>query len=272
MDSVKRKGAAAVAHGHAHGVHTIDRLAYRSGLRGWNAGFKTVLSLGTLALCLAADRAAVSAAVLAACAALQRGKGRLPLREYLGLLAVPLGFALLGGLAVACDLSAVPAGDWCLRLPGVYLCVSADSARFAAALVLKAMGAVSALYLLALTTTAGELVGVLRRAHLPPLLCTLLYLLYRFVFVLLDTYGRMRDAAGARLGWRDFRTSCRTFGGTAGNLLVLALRRARVYDDAMAARGCDGEVRFLDEPKPVRAAQVAGMLLFWAALGALAWL
>lgn len=50
-----------------------------------------------------------------------------------------------------------------------------------------------------------------------------MYLTYRFIFVLLDTYGRMYDAAAARLGWRDFRTSCRSFGGTAANLLVVAL-------------------------------------------------
>nr|WP_297176307.1 cobalt ECF transporter T component CbiQ [uncultured Agathobaculum sp.] len=261
-----------MAHGHAHGVRAVDRLAYRSGMRDWNAAFKTVLAAGTLGLCLAADRLAVSLCVIAACAALQRVCGRLPLRDYLGLLAVPLGFLLLGGLAVAVDLSAVPAGGWSLRLPWCCLCADADSVRFAAALVCKALGAVSALYLLALTTAAGEWVAVLRRAHLPALLCELLYLIYRFVFVLLDQSGRMRDAAGARLGWRDFRTACRSFGGMAGNLLVLALRRARVYDDAMAARGYDGALRFLEEDKPVRAAQVAGLLAFWAALLALAFL
>ena len=259
-----------MAHGHTHGPRSIDRLAYQSGMRGWNPAFKTVLAVGTLILCLAADRPAVSVAIIVSLAALQRCKGKLPLRDYGGLLLVPLAFLLLGGAAVAWDVSAVPAGDWHTRLPWFYLCASADSVRFAAALVLKALGAVSAMYLLALTTTACELVDVLRRAHLPPLLCELMYLIYRFVFVLLDMYGRMRQAAGARLGWRDFHTSCRSFGGTTGNLLVLALRRSRVYSDAMAARGYDGDLCFLEEEKPVRAAQIVGMMVFWAALLALA--
>src|SRR5699024_3700046 len=101
---------------------------------------------------------------------------------YIGLLLVPLAFLLLGGAAVAWDIAAVPAGDWNMRLPWFYVCASAESIRFAAALVLKALGAVSAVYLLALTTAACELVEVLRRAHLPPLLCELMYLIYRFVF------------------------------------------------------------------------------------------
>lgn len=258
-----------MAHRHGRGVRSIDQLAYQSGMRNWNPAFKTVLAVGTLILCLAADRPVVSIVVILVLAALQKGKGKLPLPDYFGLLLVPLAFLLLGGVAVAFDITAVPVGDWPVRLPWFCLCASADSVRFAAALVLKALGAVSAMYLLALTTTACELVDVLRRAHLPPLLCELMYLIYRFVFVLLDMYGRMRQAAGARLGWRDFRTSCQSFGGVAGNLLVRALHRSRVYADAMAARGYDGELRFLEEQKPVRGAQIVWMLLFWAALVAL---
>ena len=253
-------------HHHSHGVRSIDHLAYTSGMGGWNPAFKTVLALGTLVLCLAADRPAVSAAVILALAALQKGKGGLPLRDYCGLMRVPFAFLLLGGLAVACDLSFAPTGGWCVSLHWFYISASADSVRFAAALELKSLGAVSALYLLALTTAACEFVGVLRRAHLPGLLAELMYLIYRFIFVLLDTHGRMREAAGVRLGWRDFRTSCRSFGGTAAGLLVVSLRKSRTYYDAMAARGYDGALCFLEEDKPWRASQVAGMLAFWAAL------
>lgn len=257
---------------HGHGIHSIDRQAYRSGMRDWNAGFKTALSIGTLILCLAADHAAVSVCVILSFAVLQTVKGKLSLGDYLALLCVPLAFVLLGGIAVACDLSAIPAGEWNVPLPGGYLCASTESVWTAFRLILKVLGAVSAMYLLALTTTAAELVNVLHHAHLPSLLCTLMYLIYRFVFVLLDQYGRMRDAAGARLGWRDFRASCRSFGGAAGNLLVMALRRARVYDDAMAARGHDGTLRFLEEKKTVHGSQIVCMLLFWAVLLALAWI
>ena len=161
-------------HTHSHGVRSIDHLAYTSGMSGWNPAFKTVLALGTLVICLAADRATVSAAVILALAALQKWKGGLALHDYGGLLRVPLAFLLLGGAAVACDLSSVPAGDWSLSLHWFYLCASADSVRFALALVLKSLGAVSALYLLALTTSACEFVGVLRRAHLPGLLTELM--------------------------------------------------------------------------------------------------
>ena len=123
-------------HHHSHGVRSIDHLAYTSGMGGWNPAFKTVLALGTLVICLAADRPAVSAAVILALAALQKGKGGLPLQDYCGLMRVPLAFLLLGGLAVACDLSFAPTGGWCVSLHWFYISASADSVRFAAALVL----------------------------------------------------------------------------------------------------------------------------------------
>ena len=252
-----------------HGAQTIDHLAYASRMAGWNAGFKTLLALGTLALCLWADRAAVSAAVIVSLAAVQKGCGGIALRVYGRLLRVPLAFVLLGAAAVACDLARAPVGDWQLRLGGLYLCTSAAGLRFAGALALQSLAAVSALYLLALTTAVSEVVGVLRRAHLPALLCEVMYLVYRYIFVLLDTHARLKTAAAARLGYRDFRTACRSFGGEAGNLLVVALGRARRCYDAMAARGYDGSLGFLEEEKPWRAAQVAGAAAYWAALAAL---
>ena len=254
---------------HGHSVRSVDHLAYISGMGSWNPVFKTVLALGTLALCLAVDRVTVSLAVILSLAVLQRVKGGLAVRDYAGLMRVPLAFVMLGGLAIVCDISSTPAGDWNLPLGWFYVCAGADSARFAFALMLKSLGAVSALYLLALTTSACEFVGVLRRAHLPQLLAELMYLTYRFIFVLLDTHERMRAAAGARLGWRGFCTSCRSFGQTAAALLVVSLHKSRIYYDAMAARGYDGALRFLEEEKPWRATQVAGMAAFWAALALL---
>ena len=53
-------------HTHGHGVRSIDHLAYTSGMGGWNPAFKTMLAVGTLVLCLAADRPAESSAAIRA--------------------------------------------------------------------------------------------------------------------------------------------------------------------------------------------------------------
>ena len=74
----------------------------------------------------------------------------------------------------------------------------------------------------------------------------------------------MKAAAVSRLGYVDFKTSCRSFGQTGGNLFLLSLRKANTYYDAMVSRGYEGELVFWEEEKPVKLWQV-GILAMYAA-------
>lgn len=254
-------------HGHRHaGVRSIDAFACTSRLAGWNPAFKTVFAVAVLLFCVAADRPAVSLLVLAAMAWLTVARGGLHFRDYLGLLAIPLAFLAVSGLTLALDLSWTARPGLCWSLHWFYVYTTPAQLYRAVSISLKALGAVSAMYFLTLTTPACEIVGVLRRARLPRLFIELMYLIYRFVFILLDMQQRMRASAESRLGYRDFPTACRSFGGTAGNLLIVALRRASTYYDAMTARCYDGDLRFLEEEKPVRPAQVGWACAFGALL------
>lgn len=244
-------------HGHGHtGVRSIDYFAYTSGLCGWNAAFKMVFSLSMLIFCIAADSIPVSLFTLSAMTVLIVGLGGLEMRHYLALLSVPLGFLVMSGLTLALHASGAPQGEFFLHLHFFYVYTSSVDLFYALSLTLKALGAVSCMYLMTLTTPASEIVGVLRRAHVPKIMVELMYLIYRFIFILLDVHGRMHAAAASRLGHRDFRASVRSFGGIAGNLLVLSMRRASTYYDAMESRCYGGEMRFLEQEKPARAWQI----------------
>lgn len=237
---------------HAHtGVHSIDYFAYASALSGWNAAFKVIFSTVSLILCIAADNFFVSVFFVAVMMALIVGWGKLWMHEYLALLSIPVFFMAVSGLTIALSVSHAARGEYCWDLGLFYLYTSREDLWYAASLTCKAFGAVSAMYFMTLTTPACEIVGVLRRAHIPKLIIELMYLIYRFIFILLDVYGRMREAAESRLGYRDFRTSCRSFGGTVGNMLVLSMRKAGTYYDAMLSRCYTGEMQFLEPEKPV---------------------
>lgn len=111
------------------------------------------------------------------------------------------------------------------------------------------------MYMMTLATPASEMIGVLKRIHVPKMIVELMYLIYRFIFVLSDTHSQMKQAAVSRLGTCDFRTSCRTFGSTAGNLLVASLKRADTYYDSLLSRCYDGDLCFLEEEKRIREAR-----------------
>ena len=148
---------------------------------------------------------------------------------------------------------------------GGWLVVTAAAQVRARLVMARALGAVSCLYFLSLSTTMPEILSVLRRAHVPSVMTELAILIYRYIFILLSACHAMRDAAASRLGYSGFRRSIRTTGAVYGNLLAASFRRAGACFDAMESRCYDGEIRFLEREKPVTA---PAALLFGGLLAA----
>ena len=260
--------------GHEHGGYLqIDFYAQSSGLNGLAAGFKLSLFTGFLVLCIAADSVAFALAVAAGMSWLTLCRGKIPVHVYVSLLLLPVSFILLSSTAIIFCLSPEPVGLLDLPLPGQWwLAATAEGRRSALLLLAKALGAVTCLYALSLSTPLPELVDALRRLRLPSVVVELMYLIYRYIFILLELAGRMRTAARARLGDDGIRAAWRSFGGIAGNLLVLSFQQAAASFDAMEARCYQGELRFLVSPKSVGAREWIGAgLAFGMALFFLFW-
>lgn len=87
-----------------------------------------------------------------------------------------------------------------------------------------------------------------QRMGTPRLLVQLTLLGYRYVFLLLDEFYRLRIAVRVR-GFRNRtnRHSLRTVGQVTGTLLVRGTERAERVAQAMRCRGFDGAFRTLDE-------------------------
>ena len=250
---------------HEHGgALSIDALAQRSSLGGVNAVLKFWGSLALLLLCVLSASALPGLALVLLMGVLTVRGGRVPLHDYLSLLALPAAFLLISALALLWSWGDSPAGVLNIPLFGGWLSVSPAAQARTALVICKALGAVSCLYLLSLSTPMAEIIAVLRRAHVPALAVELMYLIYRYIFILLDMHRTMHDAAQSRLGYDGFRLSVRTTGSSYANLLARSIKRAGACFDAMESRCYDGEIRFLEREKPVlpvHAAAAAGLLI-----------
>lgn len=249
-------------HRHGEGHLSIDYYAYTSGMRSWNPSFKILISLFFLICVVAMDSMAVSALVLFTMAFFVAGKGGLGIGRYLSLMMVPFIFIFLSSIAIAFDFSFGVKGEYILHLGFFYISATKSSLLSAAALVLKAFSAVSCLYMMTLTTPMGEIVAFFRKVHCPKILIELMYMIYRFIFILLDAQHRMAVAARSRMGYCDLRTSWYSFGSIFSNLLVISLKRANAYYDAMESRCYDGDLRFLEEEKPLSPVLAAGTAIY----------
>lgn len=252
--------------GHKHGEGAaIDYYAYASKIRGWNPSFKVAFSVLTLLLCIVLNNQLVSLAVIVSMAYLTVVKGGLPLGAYLSVLMIPLTFIILGTVAIGIDFSSQPIGQFNLYLGFGYLYTSVAKLKEMVFLMMKVFGAISAMIMMTLSTPSSEIIGVLRKAHVPKLIIELMNLIYRYIFILLDVFNNMRNSADSRQGYCDFKTSCKTFGNVASNMLVLSLKKANAYYTAMEARGYEGDLVFLEDEKPFQISQViyaVGFMLF----------
>lgn len=171
--------------------------------------------------------------------------GKVPVGKYLRMFRLPLGFLALSGLVLLWEYSGVREGILSFSVGPGYLSMTRETVLRTILVTFRALGAVSALFALGMTTPVTELNGVLKRLHCPDLICSLMYLMYRYIFLMYQVHGNMKQAAEGRMGYIDYRTSLRTTAGIYGNLLAYSYRQAGANFDAMESRCFDGSVRFL---------------------------
>ena len=244
-----------MAHRHSHhsgGVRMLDTLAANSGLRSVSPGLKTAFSVLVLLLCVGAADALVGIAVAASMAALMWLLGKVTPGRIFQLLRIPMVFLVVSCAVILLEPGRGSFGIWQLQVGNLWLCVTRDSLHRAVTLFFQAMGAVTCLYFLSTSTPMPQLIEVLHRCHVPQLVIELMYLIYRYLFVLLDVQQKLTTAASARLGYAGVRRSVSTAGRVSGALLSSSFRRSSLCFDAMESRGYDGRLAFLSHTPPLR--------------------
>lgn len=257
--------------GHVHALELVDQTARRSPLSEMSPRAKGLVCLAGLALCVTARSMVLLLLLWGAALGVLLGPGGVSLQRYLRLLALPGSFLLLGALALVVDLGPVPGDVLALPVPGGFLSVTAVGQHRAALVTLRAFGGVSWMYALALTTPMSRLLETLRGLGVPKTLVELMFLTYRYLFLLWELLEAMSQAAQCRLGWRNFSAGVRTSGAVASVLLGRSLGQARRSLAAMEARCWQGDVCLegIEEQKVTgrqalgTGALLAGMLVLW---------
>lgn len=242
------------------GRYSIDFYAYDSKICGWNASFKVGLAMFSLLFCIFADQILISLFISLSMGYVTVIKGSLPIKTYLSFLLIPVTFLAVGSIPIAFEFEKASSGEYCFSFHWFYLYTSKVALWKVLCLILKAYGAISAMFMMTLSTPSHEILSVLRKAHVPKLLIELMYLTYRYIFILLDVQGQMRNAAQSRLGYCDFKTACTSFGCMMSNLFLVSLKKANAYYNAMEARCYEGELLFLEEEKKIESMQIAATI------------
>ena len=105
--------------------------------------------------------------------------------------------------------------------------------------------AVTAVLALVATTGIHDIGTVLMRAGLPKILVLQLFLLYRYLSLLLEEGYRIEQAYVLRSNGNGRGIAPRAWGSLAGGLLLRTFTRAQKVYESMLCRGFTGELRYL---------------------------
>ncbi|MEJ8278552.1 cobalt ECF transporter T component CbiQ [Pseudonocardia spirodelae] len=235
----------------------IDETAHAGRWRARHPGEKAFLALGLLVLAVVLPPWPGALLTGGAALALLLAGARVPWRTALRLLALPLGFVLVGALPLLVTVGGDP---WLAPAP--------DGPARAAELVGRSLAAVACLVLFAATTPLTDTVARLR--WIPPAVLEITLLVYRMLFLLLDSLTAVREAQALRMGFRTRRATFRSLAAQGGAVFVRAFDRARRLEAGLAARGYDGSLRVRVPARPVSPGFVAGSAALLVAVPVLA--
>lgn len=247
----------------------IDKLCYNSRLRYVNAGIKLMYTILTLILCIISHSILIACIVLAVNTFLCIRKGGIPYFRYFHLLNIPLVFLLLSTLAVLVNISKTPLDAFAIPIGSYYITGSFQGLSQGIQLILTALASVSCLYFLSLNTPMTDILNELRKLKCPSILIELMLLIYRFIFVLTAIASAITTAQNSRLGNKDFKTTCKSFGNLGSALFIRAMKKSGTLYDAMESRCYDGTIHVLTEHYPVKRSEILMLVIFETLLTAL---
>lgn len=111
--------------------------------------------------------------------------------------------------------------------------------------LLKSLISVLILSSLVISTSDIELLNGLRKIHVPAVIITIVFVMYRYFFVLKEDSNTGQLAIKSRVFQRSYKTLSKRLTFLAGNLLIRSFDRAENIYKSMESRGFDGNFYFI---------------------------
>ena len=226
---------------------SIDKLSYISKLRKVNPMEKFIFAMVTLIICITLNNIIDSIIIVLLMSFIIVAIGKIPFINYVELMSLPLAFLIVGTVTIAINV----VGNSNDQIFGfsifqIKLGCTYESSLIAARLFFKSLGSVSCLYFLTLTTPIFEVLSVLRKLKIPKLFVELMTLVYRFIFILLDTANTIYISQNSRLGYSTLKMGFNSLGQLIAVLFINSYKRSQNIYTAMESRCYDDEINLLE--------------------------
>ena len=247
----------------------FDNVAQQSAFRQIHPGTKLLLCLGSLLICLVSPSPIVPIVSGIALSLVLVGPGRVPPSVYGAVLLGPVVFTVA---SIFILLLLVGGGEVVWRwnpVSWLNLTITEGAVRQGTLVLCRVFGCSVSLFFFALSTPMTDLFNGMKRVGLPVVLVDLMMIIYRYIFITLDTGLEIWHAQVMRLGYGRSREAIRSFSTLCGMLFVASWNAGEDLVRAMDCRCYDGVFPSLGQAEPVRARSLLPVVLYLALLGGL---
>ena len=238
---------------------TLEYYSYNSKINSWNPHLKFWYSMVLIVLGIILSNIYISISIVFICGFITIFLGKISLKKYIDFFKVPIIFLLISVAVININFSKNITDFYYFNIGDLYIYTTDENIKKSCILFWRALSGVSSMYMLALSTPLNEIIYVMKKARTPKIIIELMYLVYRFIFIMRDSYKSMRKSIESRLGFRDYRTSLLSFGKIISNILIVSLRKSNSFYDAMESRCYRGEIRFFIKEKRINKKVIIGM-------------
>ena len=238
---------------------TLEYYSYNSKINSWNPHLKFWYSMVLIVLGIILSNIYISISIVFICGFITIFLGKISLKKYIDFFKVPTIFLLISVAVININFSKNITDFYYFNIGDLYIYTTDENIKKSCILFWRALSGVSSMYMLALSTPLNEIIYVIKKVRTPQIIIELMYLVYRFIFIMRDSYKSMRKSIESRLGFRDYRTSLLSFGKIISNILIVSLRKSNFFYDSMESRCYRGEIRFFIKEKRINKKVIIGM-------------
>lgn len=244
----------------------IDFYSQQSRLNGVSADLKLAATVIVLVLTLSFSSFYLSIYVIISMFLLTTFIGKTKVVIYIKMLKIPLLFVFISGIVLIFEYLPTAEGLFTIKFFNGFICMTSYSLAKTIIVTLNALAGVSILYALCFSTPVYEIVNSLKKCRVPTVVIELIYLIYRYIFILCDCIEKMKTSARLRMGFENFKNGVKSASNIMISLFIFSLKKAGASFDAMQARGYTGRIRFMQKKKAISIKQIIIVLIYIATM------
>ena len=142
------------------------------------------------------------------------------------------------------------------------LAVTDNGLAIFATVLIKSFLSILLLASLLVSTDEIELLHGLRKIHLPAIIVSIIFLMYRYIFLITEESRVGQQAIKSRVFQKSYHTVNKRLTHVIGNLFIKSLDRAENVYKSMESRGFDGNFYIVEKENAKGSLNIALLLIF----------